>query len=182
MKQKNMMAALAQQQQQQASNGTNICGDNNGKNSQSSTLNNRFSLGEPNKLRPESMCEADLRLSVENLENVADTIRRKSDEFYEILRNTSSPIYVDLLKYFEQNRGVLVLSTNSDNGFEITNICTKMEQLEQFQRDHASGKLDRDVESCIVMDSVLERIGALGMRLVTKLDVEELELCEQELA
>jgi len=121
------------------------------------------------------------RHSLENLKNIAEIFQAKSDIVYSIVRDTSSASYSQLLKYFEQDRGVLVLDTNCQEGLVIVNICMKMEQLEQLRRDYGNGKLTKDVENCIVTDYLLSRVGAKGIKLNTDIDREEFDLAEQEL-
>ena len=105
---------------------------------------------------------------------------------YAHLRDSSTNSHAQLLRYFEQERGVLVLDTvNEQHGLIVVNICTKREQLERIRRDHASGKLNRDVEACISNGDggdLLDSVGAKAVKLHTTLDREQLQIAEQELS
>ena len=90
--------------------------------------------------------------------------------------------YSQLLRYFEQDRGVLVLETFCDSGFVIVSICMKVDQLEQLRRDYCNGKLNKDLENCLVTDEVLQKVSAKGIKIQTDIDQDEFELAEQELA
>ena len=117
---------------------------------------------------------------IENLKNLADTFRRKANVFYSILRDAESESAQTLVKYFEQERGVLVLDTECQHGFMIINICMRVEQIEQLRRDYSNGKLSKDIESWVITEGVLSKISAKGMKLHTIIDQEELEIAEQE--
>ena len=121
------------------------------------------------------------RESIENLRNMADTFRQKANALYSILRDPSSVTFVELLKYFEQDRGVLVLDTSCEEGLVIVNICMKVEQLEQLRRDYQNGRLTQDIEKCIITDDVLQTVGAKGVKLRAAVNQDEFDLAEQEL-
>lgn len=118
---------------------------------------------------------------IENLKNLADTFRQKANIFYSILRDPESSSSTTLVKYFEQERGVLVLDTECSQGFMIINICMRVEQLDQLRRDYSSGTLAKDVEKAVISEEVLTKIGAKGIKLNTLIDLDELELADQEL-
>jgi len=121
------------------------------------------------------------RESLENLRNMADTFRQKAERLYDVLGQSDSSSYTSLLKYFEQQRGVLVLETNCDGGFVMVNICMKSDQLDQLRRDYQSGKLTRDIEACIITDDLLTSIGAKAVKLRAAVNQDDFELAEQEL-
>ncbi len=118
---------------------------------------------------------------LENLRNMADAFCKKADILYAVLRDPKSPSFTQLVKYFEQDRGVLVLETNCDEGFVIVNICMKMDQLEHLRRDYNNGKLNKDIENCVITDDVLLRIGAKGIKLNCDINQDDFDLAEQEL-
>lgn len=118
---------------------------------------------------------------IENLKNLADTFKQKANIFYSILRDPESESAQTLVKYFEQERGVLVLDTDCQQGFMIINICMRVEQLEQLRKDYSMGKLAKDIESNVITDDVLAKVGAKGMKLHTIIDQDEFEIAEQEL-
>ena len=96
--------------------------------------------------------------------------------------NEQIGLMAQLAKYFEQDRGVLVLETNFDQGLVIVSICMKIEQVEQLRRDYSNGKLNKDLENCLVTETVLEKIGVKGIKLHTDINQDEFELAEQELS
>jgi hypothetical protein len=118
---------------------------------------------------------------MENLRNLADTFKQKANIFYDILKDGESLSSQALVKYFEQERGVLVLDTDCAHGFMIVNICMRVEQLERLRKDYANGKLAKDIEGYVVTDNVLSQVGARGMKLQTVIDQEEFDIAEQEL-
>ncbi len=123
-----------------------------------------------------------IREDVENLRGIVDLFNVKADEVYDVLRDRSGSSFSTLHQYFEQERGVLVLDTHCDPGFVIVNICMKGDQLEQLRRDYSNGKLNKDLESCLVTQDVLDKVGALGLKLETDIDQDEFDLAEQELS
>ena len=118
---------------------------------------------------------------IENLKNLADTFKQKANVFYTILRDPESESAQTLVKYFEQERGVLVLDTDCQQGFMIINICMRVEQIESLRKDYSNGKLSKDIESCVITEDVLSKMTVKGMKLHTIVDQEELEIAEQEL-
>ena len=124
--------------------------------------------------------------SLSSLKCAAEHLQSKADAIYAHLRDSSTLSHAQLLRYFEQERGVLVLETTSvQHGLIVVNICTKREQLEGMRRDHANGKLNRDVEACIVNGDggdMLESVGVKALKLRTSIDREQLEIAEHELA
>ena len=120
--------------------------------------------------------------SVDNLTTLLDLLQEKSNLLYAHLQDSSSQTRVKLLKYLEQTRGVLVLETHVNDGLVIVNICTKYTQLETLKRDFVSGKLNRDLEGCIVTGEVLAAVGVLGLKLKTLINEDDVELAEQEFA
>ena len=117
----------------------------------------------------------------ENLTSLLDMLQDKSQLLYSHLQCASSTARVTLLKYLEQKRGVLVLETRCDASLVIVSICTQPQQLDSLKRDFASGKLNRDLEGCIVTDEVLSHIGVLGLKLKTLINMDDVELAEHEL-
>lgn len=142
------------------------------------TMNTEISLVSP--LNNEH--QKNVREDVERLRSLVDMFNTKAEEIYHVFSERSSAPYSQLLRYFEQDRGVLVLESFTDCGFVIVNICMKLEQLEQLRRDYRNGKLNKDLENCLVTEEVLQKVAAKGIKLQTDIDQDEFELAEQELA
>ena len=142
------------------------------------TMNTEISLVGP--LNNEH--QKSVRDDVEKLRSLVDLFNNKADEVYDVFSDRSSAPYSQLLRYFEQDRGVLVLETLSDSGFVIVSICMKVDQLEQLRRDYCNGKLNKDLGNCLVTDEVLQKVSAKGIKIQTDIDQDEFELAEQELA
>ena len=133
------------------------------------------------QLKQDALRQANNKNDLENLKNMADTFAQKADILYSILRDSKSSSYTQLLKYFEQDRGVLVLETNTEDGFVIVNICMKLSQLEHLRRDYTNGKLNKDIENCVISDDVLQRVGCKGIKLNSEINQDDFDLAEQEL-
>ena len=121
------------------------------------------------------------RTSLENLRNLLDLFRQKTEDIHEVLQDSASKTRNGLIKYFEQDRGILVLDTEEGDGFDVRIICTKLENVESIRKDLVSGKLGRDLEKSIVTEEVLQRTGLLGIKIKAFIDQEEMEIVEQEL-
>ena len=133
-------------------------------------------------LLDESVLSINTKTSVENLRNVAHAIQEKSEEFYQLFAKSTSTPRIQLLKYFEQSRGILVLDSSYVDGIALVCICTKPDQLDDLRRDYDSGKLAADVEDWVVTSDVLEGMGVTGIRLKADINKEEIEMSEQELS
>ena len=141
------------------------------------TMNTEISLVGP--LNNEH--QKSVRDDVEKLRSLVDMFTNKADEIYDVLGERNGGPYSQLLRYFEQDRGVLVLETFCDSGFVIVSICMKQDQLEQLRRDYCNGKLNKDLENCLINDEVLQKVSTKGIKLQTDIDQDEFELAEQEL-
>lgn len=120
--------------------------------------------------------------SVENLRNVANNIQEKCLDLYAALSDTSAPVHVNLLRYLEQERGILSLSTNSGDFLEILCICTKPDHITQLQADNLSGRLTAELERILTAPEVLQPLGILGVKLEIEVNEDDLEVAGQELA
>jgi hypothetical protein len=115
-----------------------------------------------------------------NLENL---FRQKVAEFYALLSDTSGDAHPLLLKYFEQDRSLLVLDASSDSdGVVIITICTTMQQYQDLRQDYNSGKLTSDLEKWVITEEVLALLCANGLKLSVDCQDDELEQAEQELS
>lgn len=119
--------------------------------------------------------------SVEHLRSVANALQEKCEELYATLSDPTTTANARLLKYFEQDRAVLVLTTESREGLEILSICTMLDQVARLKTDHAAGKLTADLERVVMAPDILQKIGAVGIQLEVGLDSDDLDLAKQEL-
>ncbi len=142
------------------------------------TMNTEISLVGP--LNSEH--QKSVREDVEKLRSLVDMFNNKADEIYDVISDRNTALYSQPLRYFEQDRGVLVLESYCDSGFVIVSICMKLDQLEQLRRDYRNGKLNKDLENCLVTEEVLQKVAAKGIKLQTDIDQDEFELAEQELS
>lgn len=133
-------------------------------------------------LLDESLLSMNSKSNVENLRSIAHVIQEKSEEFYELFSSPTATPRIQLLKYFEQSRGILVLDSSYVDGIALVSICTKPDQLDDLRRDYDSGKLATDVEEWVVTNDVLEGMGVTGIRLKVDINREDIETAEQELA
>lgn len=124
------------------------------------------------------------RHSVASLRNLANTVQEKSELFYQILRDPNTTTRESVVKYLEQDRGVLVVETNatSPDGVMLGAICMKMDQLVELRRYHSNGKLAQDLQNLLVTDKLLEQVGATAIHLEVEVNSEEFDLAEQELS
>ncbi|XP_023931977.1 uncharacterized protein LOC106162832 isoform X1 [Lingula anatina] len=106
----------------------------------------------------------------------------KSELFYKEVQEASCQTHVDFVKYLEQMRGILFMQINTDSDLSVICICMKLSQLTQLRQDWRNGNLLKDVESCLVNDTILQVIGAKGLKLQVELQEEELNFAEQELS
>lgn len=125
------------------------------------------------------------RLTVESLRKLANVVQGSYDTFYIAL--TSDAIQAStreaLIKYFEQERSVLVLeTTKSQDGVSVVCICTKSNHLETLWRDYTAERLREDLEDRLVTEQMLDVIKALGLRLEVEITREEAEQATVELS
>lgn len=125
------------------------------------------------------------RLTVESLRKLASVVQSSYDTFYKAL--TSDAIQAStreaLIKYFEQERRVLVLeTTKSQDGVSVVCICTKSTHLETLWRGYTAERLREDLEDRLVTEQMLDVIKALGLRLEVEITREEAEQAAVELS
>jgi len=144
--------------------------------------------------------QADTPTKDDNLKQFGEILQTKIDSFYKILLDEVSLLHTRMLKYFEQERRVLVLdagqctaltSVNKPGGLmfiepnfnriSIVCICTKLDQVESLRRDSQTGRLRRDLEDRLCTKETLDAIEALGIRIEVNVSREEMELAENEL-
>lgn len=108
-------------------------------------------------------------------------IQEKARIFYSVFDDMENPSYVQLIKYFEQDRCSLVLDMKCEDCLVVVNICMKHEQLEQLQNDYATDKLNHDIERCLVTEDILLLLDVHGVTLQTLINVQDFLEAEGEL-
>ena len=140
------------------------------------------SLNMSGRLKRPVITNNTLDVDLENLKNLADFLQQKCETIYGIWQDRNSPEYTQLMKYFEQEREVLVLETHCQDALVVVSICMKLQQLEELGRDCGSGKLTTDLENYLINDQVLKQADVSGIRLAVSLNNEDYESAEQELS
>lgn len=110
-----------------------------------------------------------------------EVLDEKANKFYVLFDSAGNPHYTNLIKYFEQDRGTLVMSAHRRDTLVVMNICMTKDQLKRLQADYSSGKLTRDIEERLVNMQVLNAVDAKEMRLSTIIDDSEFSQAEEEL-
>jgi len=112
-----------------------------------------------------------------SLRRAADTVHSHCAAIYAAVAEVGSDLRTAVERYFEQDRGVLVLrveSMGSGGGAAVCCICTRPEHVTQFQEDRAE-KLATDLEK------VIHIAADVHVRLDVTVDDADLELAEMEL-
>ena len=128
------------------------------------------------------------QVQLEQLKHMADVMKQKAAVFNELVQDSQTQTHVALLKYFEQERGTLVLESlcgadeDSDHPLGVVTICMKAAQVAAVRRDVASGQLVSDVETLLDSEELFARTGASGVKLEINIDPEELDIAEAELS
>jgi len=135
---------------------------------------------QPGGLRSTSMeCIGltDMDTDLGSLRRAADTVHSRCAALYSTVAEDRSALRTNVERYFEQDRGVLVLrieSLGTGGGVSVCCICTRPDHLARFRDDRAE-KLATDLEKVVHNTE-----GAL-VRLDVTLDDGDLELAEMEL-
>jgi len=135
---------------------------------------------QPGKLKSTSfecmaMCDGDSDLG--SLRRAADAVHSQCAAIYAAVAEAGSALRTDIERYFEQDRGVLVLRVESlggGGGAVICCICTRPEHVVQFHEDRVE-KLAADLEK------VIHSMAGALVHLDVMLDDGDLELAELEL-
>jgi len=112
-----------------------------------------------------------------SLRRAADVVHSHCATIYSAIAEAGSPLRTDVERYFEQDRGVLVLRVEclgGGGGAAICCICTRPEHVAQFREDRVE-KLAVDLEK-VIQTAVGEHV-----RLDMTLEDGDLELAELEL-
>ncbi|XP_014785511.1 uncharacterized protein LOC106880179 [Octopus bimaculoides] len=110
-----------------------------------------------------------------------EVLDEKAHRFYVLFDSAGNSHYTNLIKYFEQDRGTLVMSALRRDTLVVMNICMTKDQLKQLQSDYSTGKLTRDIEQRLVNMQVLNAVDAKELRLSTIIDDSEFSQAEEEL-
>ena len=124
------------------------------------------------------------RLAVEALRKMAALVQNKCDSVYDLLNDHRSSAHENLLRYFEQERRVLVFETENSStpdGMKIVCICTKESQLDLLRRDYSLDRLLDDLEDRLIDKELQRSVGVLGVKLDVEINRDELEMAETEL-
>ncbi|XP_021368380.1 uncharacterized protein LOC110460014 [Mizuhopecten yessoensis] len=82
-----------------------------------------------------------------------------------------------IVKYFEQERGTLVLSVYcSEDTLVICNICMTCEQVKNIQADERSGLLTELIEGMMLKKSVIDALDVDEIKLHVAVDDNEIDL------
>jgi len=125
----------------------------------------------------ECIATADGDSELGSLRRAADAVHSRCASVYAAVAEPGSTLRTDVERYFEQDRGVLVLRVESlggGGGAVVCCICTRPEHVAEFLRDRAE-KLAADLEK------VVRGAAAALVRLDVSLDDGDLELAELEL-
>ena len=125
----------------------------------------------------ECIATTDTDSDLGSLRRAADTVHSHCAAIYATVAEDGSALRTDVERYFEQDRGVLVLRVESmggGGGVAICCICTRLEHVARFNEDRAE-KLATDLEK------VIHTAAGADVRLDVALDDGDLELAELEL-
>lgn len=107
------------------------------------------------------------------------TFKKLVERFYKSL---TSAMNMSIIKYFEQERGTLVLRVDMENSLMVCNICMTPKQVTDVCVNLEDGSLLRVFESILVTNDILEDLAVRQIKLRVVIDSDELALAKQELA
>lgn len=107
------------------------------------------------------------------------TFKKLVERFYKSL---TSAMNMSIIKYFEQERGTLVLHVDMENSLVVCNICMTPKQVTDVCVNLEDGSLLRVFESILVTNDILEDLAVRQIKLRVVIDSDELALAKQELA
>lgn len=107
------------------------------------------------------------------------TFKKLVERFYKFL---TSAMNMSIIKYFEQERGTLVLRVDMENSLMVCNICMTPKQVTDVCVNLEDGSLLRVFESILVTNDILEDLAVRQIKLRVVIDSDELALAKQELA
>ena len=146
----------------------------------------------------QQLSSAESQTQLEQLRHMADVMKTKAATFNELVQDAGTQSHVALVKYFEQERGTLVLESRTTGGggsgdsdvggvvaeqsLGVVTICVKASQVAAMRRDVTSGQLVTDVEALVDEEELFAHTGASGLKLEITVDMEELDIAENELS
>ena len=107
------------------------------------------------------------------------TFQKLVERFYKLL---TSAMNMSIIKYFEQERGTLVLHVDMENSLVVCNNCMTPKQVTDVCVNLEDGSLLRVFESILVTSEILEDLAVRQIKLRVVIDSDELALAKQELA
>lgn len=126
-------------------------------------------------------------LKLQNLEPIEHCVMWKSrgptfdnyeEKFYEILKMKQ---HLQIVKYFEQERGTLVLHIYTESGLVIGTISMTYEQIKSLKADIQNGEILNMIEKWLLSKEVNDEIGVCEMKLKVIVDDNEFDLAYEEL-
>ncbi|XP_046362114.1 uncharacterized protein LOC124139128 isoform X2 [Haliotis rufescens] len=103
----------------------------------------------------------------------------KSSEFYGLF---DRDLKNSCIKYFEQDRGTLILQIFSDNqGITVFNICMTLDQVSNLHEDYTGGKLQQKLHSILMANGTIERLDVLDLDLAITIEDNQFDEATQEL-
>ncbi|XP_060073768.1 uncharacterized protein LOC132553537 [Ylistrum balloti] len=109
------------------------------------------------------------------------TFDQHVDKFNDII-DKDVAVKSQIVKYFEQERGTLVLSVYcSEDTLIICNICMTCEQVKNIQADERSGLLNELIEGMMLKKSVIDALNVDEMKLQVAVDDNEIDLAMDDL-
>ncbi|KAK3104791.1 hypothetical protein FSP39_010239 [Pinctada imbricata] len=88
----------------------------------------------------------------------------------------------DIVKYFEQNRGSLVLSVSIESCLLVCTICMTMQQVQQITQDIENGELLNTFESLLLCQDLKDAMCISDIKLKVIAEEEEITLALSELS
>ena len=107
------------------------------------------------------------------------TFDNYAEKFYNTLDNA---VNMDIIKYFEQERGSLVLSVSVEDCLVICTICMTRQQIQHVTEDIENGELLKMFESLLLSQEIKDTICVSDLKLKVVVQQEEITLAFQELS
>ncbi|XP_052083254.1 uncharacterized protein LOC127720613 [Mytilus californianus] len=126
-------------------------------------------------------------LKLENLEPIEHCVMWKKrgptfdgyeQNFYDILKTKH---HLEIVKYFEQIRGTLVLHIYTENGLIIGTISMTIAQLKSLKKEIDNGQILCLLEKWLLSQQINDEIGVSEMKLKIVIDDNEFDLAYDEL-
>ncbi|XP_041378336.1 uncharacterized protein LOC121390558 [Gigantopelta aegis] len=115
---------------------------------------------------------------VEKWKSNGKKYEEKSTEFYKLF---DKHLKTDVVKYFEQERGTLILQIFSDKNISIFNICMTKDHVARIREHYQSGTLQKKMETLLLSGGTVEKLGILGITFNICIEDDQFEKALQEL-